>query len=659
MPSQIAGTLRRGLAAFVVLLLATVTFLVAQRPTASAEARTSLASRFKFQELPIKLPPGLPQSTVRAVNPDYEHIRSWISSVGAAISINDLDGQNVANDMCLVDTRSDAVIVTPAPDSAGGYEPFVLYPDSLPMGRAIAPMGCTPGDFNEDGWNDLLVYYWGRTPALFLNRGQARPLANDSFLPTELVPNLSTKESGYQGKLWNTNAINVADFDGDGHVDIGVFNYFPDSQVLDPQGLPGVQMNHTMSRATNAGGAHVLRWKSGTSTAVAFEEQLEAIPHASASGWTLGAGSADIDGDLLPELYLANDFGQDRFFHNVSWPGRIRFKLAEGQRDATTPKSLVVGHDSFKGMSMEFGDLLGTGKFDMFVSNITASWGLEESNLVWVNNATTPTDAKNKMDQGIAPFDAKAAELNMAWVGWGWDAKIADLDNSGRPSVLQACGFVKGTTNRFNWLQELAMANDLLLQEPKMWPKAEPGDDIAGSEPMAFWVREPNGRFVNLSHELGLDVPIPTRGIAIGDTNGDGAQDFAIARQWGPPAYYRNGHPGDNNYLGLRLYRPTAGAPSGASNSNGPIGTPAYGAQVRITMSDGRTQVARLDGGSGHSGRRSFDIFFGLGDAGGKPVSAEISWRDLSGAVHIQTLNLSSGWHNFLLSNEAQEVKAS
>jgi hypothetical protein len=649
--------MRRLLPSVFVLALVGSLFLLGQLPAASASQRTSLAANYHFTELPIALPPGLPTKDIRQVNPAYKKIQAWISSVGAGVAINDLEGTGVANDLCLVDPRSDMVIVTPVPGTGNRFAPFVLNPAPLPINSTIAPTGCVPGDFNGDGRMDLLVYYMGRSPILFMAKPQSGPLNAGSYNPVELVAQLPTPDGKYHGPLWHTTAVAVADFDGDGHPDVGIFDYFPDTEVLDPNGHEDVQMNHSMSKATNAGGAHIMHWVSATSGAnpsARYEEQADAIDTALSTGWTLGAGSADLDGDLLPELYLANDFGNDHLFHNVSTPGHIKFKNVLGRRGVMTPKSMVLGKDSFKGMSVDFGDLSGNGKFDMFVSNITTSWGIEESNYVWINNAASEAEARIKLNQGIAPFDNKAAKLNMAWVGWGWDAKMADFNNSGNLAVVQTDGFVKGKINRWPWLQELAMTNDTIIRNPAMWPKAEAGDDIGGSQTLAFWVKEPSGRYVNVASELGLAVPIPTRGVAVADTNGDGLQDFAVARQWGDAAYYRNDLPPNQNFLGLRLYRPlSADAGKGGMQC---MGSPAYGAVVKIVTADGHTQIAQLDGGGGHSGKRSFDVFFGLGSNGSKPVSAQISWRDNDGQVHTQTLNLAHGWHDFVLGAQAQEV---
>jgi hypothetical protein len=141
-------------------------------------------------------------------------------------------------------------------------------------------------------------------------------------------------------------------------------------------------MQHSMSRAYNAGQSRILLWQNATAGSdptvqfkevkdyvVGSPEQKEMITH----GWTLAVATADLDGDFLPEIYFANDFGPDRLLHNRSHPGELRFAPLEGTKSLTTPNSKVVGRDSFKGMGVDFGDLNGDGILDILVSNIAAS----------------------------------------------------------------------------------------------------------------------------------------------------------------------------------------------------------------------------------------------------------------------------------------------
>jgi hypothetical protein len=230
--------------------------------------------------------------------------------------------------------------------------------------------------------------------------------------------------------------------------------------------------------------------------------------------------------------------------------------------------------------------------------------------------------------------------------------KFGDFLNSGNLDIIQTDGFVKGTNDRWPWLQEMAMTNDDLLSNPAMWPNIGPGDDVAGDNQLAFYAGTKDNKYANISKSLGLAVPTPTRAIATADTTGTGALDFAVARQWGPPVFYANkAKLGD--YLNLNLYRPSVdNAVSGQGLAG--KGSPAYDATVTVTNKEG-TQVSRLDGGGGHGGYRSFDVHFGLG-ATTAPVTVDLQWRDAGGTEHTQTLNLPTGHHDIQLTDHAQEM---
>jgi hypothetical protein len=181
----------------------------------------------------------------------------------------------------------------------------------------------------------------------------------------------------------------------------------------------------------------------------------------------------------------------------------------------------------------------------------------------------------------------------------------------------------------------------------------EPGDDLAGHQCLAFYASDGPGSYVNVSQQLGLCDEIPTRGVATADTRGDGRLDFAVARQWGPPAFYANDAPRLGSNLSLQLYRPATGGGAAGQGLEG-LGAPAYGTTVQASYA-GHTQISQLDGGSGSAGKRSFEVAFGLGSYHG-PVSVRLSWVDNHGQQHQQTITLNPGTHNLMLTNTATEV---
>ena len=632
-----SAILRSNLVRIVAVAVALLGWWLARLPTYSAAERARLAHRFAFERhvLPVA---ARPVRSVRDVEPSLRRISAWISAVGAAVSLSDLDRDGLPNDVCLVDPRSDRVTVAPAPGTGARYRPFTLDAAPLPYdARTTAPMGCLPGDFDGDGRLDLLVYYWGRTPVLFLRRGGGR-LGPAAFARRELVPG---------GGRWYTDTITAADVDGDGRLDLVVGNYFPDgARVLDPSARSdsAMQMQDSMSRAYNGGADRILLGRPGGG----FVEAAHALPRHVADGWTLAIGAADLDGDLRPELYFANDFGPDRLLHNESTPGHVRLRLDTGHRGLTTPGSKALGHDSFKGMGVDFGDLNGDGRLDFFVSNITSPYALEESNFAWV--ASGPA---SDLAHGRAPFTDRSEPLGISRSGWSWDAKLADFDDDGVDEIVQAVGFLRGRVDRWPELHELAMANDTLLRHPSLWPQFHPGDDLSGHEHTRFFVRGPAGRYVDLARAVGLRTAGVTRGIAVADVNGDGLMDVAVAGQWAPSYLFRNRSPGPRRFLGLRLELPPAGARTTTHArvglAPGTLARPAVGAEALVRLPDGRRLVGQVDGGNGHASVRAPELLFGLRGVEAARLPVSLRWRDGFGVVRSVSLPLRPGWHTILL----------
>jgi len=610
--------------------------------------RSALASRFSFERCALSEAPHGPYKFERKVHPSLRRISAWISSVGAAAALGDLDGDGLANDVCYVDPRTDMVIVTPANPEDHRYSAFALSPAPVAYDSAtMAPMGCVPADLNEDGRMDLLVYYWGRTPIAYLRNtassGSER-LSAAAYTAVDVAPG---------GERWFSNAGLVADIDGDGHLDIVIGNYFRDgAHILDEHADGTEELHNTKSKAYNGGSKHLLLWKGasgGSNPTVRFEEARGVFDERVLHGWTLAAGAADLDGDMLPELYFAHDFGPDRLLHNESTPGHVVFREVQGKRGFTTPASCVMGRDSFKGMGVDFGDLNHDGIFDIYVSNIADDFALQESHFLWLS-----TGPSALFSQGQAPYVNASEKLGLSRSGWGWDARLEDFDNDGELEAVQATGFVRGHINRWPELQALGTGNDQLMHNPRFWPAFRAGDDLSGNDRNAFFARDAGGRFVNIGPEVGFREPMVSRAIAIADIDGDGRQDMVLGNQWGPSYLYRNVSPHPGAFLGLHVLLPLTPRQDSYERAGHPgpdtLGRPAVGAIAQVTLGNGTRLTAQSDGGSGHSGKRSPDIHFGLGNTSpNQSLDVEIRWRDPSGVVRREKTRLRPGWHTIVL----------
>lgn len=674
---------------FVALLLVLVSYYWARPYSVSPTERMQLASRFGFQRVSLdvgRLARG-PLKSSRQVHPSLERISAWISGTGAAATLGDLDGDGFENDLVLIDPRLDKPVVMSASGSnqSERYAAFVIdFPRDFPaLGfdeSTMSPTGSLMGDFNEDGSMDLLFYFWGRTPILLLKRDRGAAIESDSanrlgpeqFVPVELMPDLIATDAG----RWFTHAAVQADFDGDGHLDLMIGNFFQDgADILNAHGKGVATVMHEgKSRARNGGGAKLLRWKSaanGAQPTVTYVDESHQLESLCGKGWVLAAGAADMDGDGLPELYIAHDFGPDRLLHNRSQPNKLGFALCEGRQGMGTPRSFVLGRDSFKGMGVGFGDVNRDGYLDIFVSNIADNWALQESHFLWVS-----TGDVDEFKQGIAPYRQESERYGLSRSGWGWDSVLADLDNDGTVEAIQATGFAKGTITadsklsvldrllfnagflqhgiqRWPELQAVGTTNDRLVHDPRAWPMiTAPTATLSGYDRNPVYTTTSSGRFVDISAELGLGDNFNTRGVAISDVDGDGLQDLVYANQWEPSWLLRNCSQNQNQWLAIRLLLP---ASDQATFQVDPIeyisSSPAIGATATIRSSHKIVNTAEVRAGTGHSGHSGQTLHFGLGHFAGDDVQVELRWRARSGQLQTRTISLKPGRHTVYLGN--------
>jgi hypothetical protein len=572
----------------------------------------------------------------------------YFYQVGESAALGDLDGDGLPNDLCLTDVRAKTAMVRPVPGTGDRYAPFALDLGKLFDRVTEWPSVCRMADMNEDGLTDIFLGFYGRPPLLLTHNSNSQAsLSTSSFSVTELVPGLSQR--------WWTATATFADFDGDGHQDIVVGNYYPDdAEITDANSDRHFEMNADFTRARNGGTTRLFLHNPGNSQTVSYRNVGDIFPHA----WTLAVGAADLDRDGLPDLYIANDFGPDQLLWNRSQPGAIKFQELKGERGFFRPISKSIGHDSFKGMGIDFGDINDDGIFDMTVSNIGSPFALQESHFLW-----TSTGQMDRIAKGIAPWVDRADEKGVAHSAWAWDSKFEDFNNDGVLELVQATGLVKGSTNKWPELSQVGAGNDAFVKYQSSWPQFLQGSEVDGSYPNPFWALSSSGLYADLSTVLFPGLKPATRGIAIADVDGDGYPEMVFANFWEDSDYVKNQSSG-NRFLGLHLLLPVSGGEKAVTatqvHDGHPTlreGTPAIGAFVEVDTPGGHRQIRQVDGGNGHSGQRSPEVLVGLGRTTASNVPVRVTWRDLHGALHQESLSLAPGYHTVILAAQGGETK--
>jgi hypothetical protein len=357
--------------------------------------------------------------------------------------------------------------------------------------------GVCVGDYNNDGYDDLFITYWGQN-VLYRNNG------NGTF--TDVTRAAGLMESGQR---WGTGCT-FLDYNRDGHLDLFVANYLTFDLATAPK--PGQTGNcRWMGAPVNCGprgfpyGQHSLYRNNGDGkfTNVSVPSGIAAPK----SSYGLTAIAADFDDDGWPDIYVACD----------STPSLLFLNNHDGTfREEAEIRGVAYSEDGQEqaGMGVAVSDYDLDGRLDILKTNFEGD---------------TPDLYRN---QGKANFQDASRSAGLAvenrYVCWG--NGIVDLDNDGHPDIFVVAG------HTFPELE-------------KRFP------EFATKNPRMLFRSLANGKFEELLSEAGpaLADPHNSRGCAFADFDNDGDLDVLIINLNEPPSLLRNDVPAKNSWLKIKL----------------------------------------------------------------------------------------------------------
>jgi hypothetical protein len=513
---------------------------------------TAPAARW-FEEITEKA--GLSvKHTNRSFKNQYANIMEGYTALGASAAVADYDGDGF-DDIYVTDSKVDGknhlfhnngdLTFTDVAVQAGvanGNDPANASADAIWL------------DYNNDGRPDLLVIRFGHNQ-LYENLGGGK------FRDVTL-------KSGIDRYMNAITAI-AFDYDHDGYVDIFIGGYFQATNLFNPD-TPRF-FPESFETANNGGGVTVFH-NNGNGT---FTDVTEKVGLRS-SGWVLSLGHGDANNDGWDDLYVACDFGPDRFYRNNG----------NGTFTDMTEKALG-GFDTKKGMNSDWGDYDNDGFLDIFVTNITDDY-MREGNFLWHNN-------------GNLTFTDVSRETGTYDTGWGWGGKFFDYDNDGWLDLYVVNGWVSaGKENYVPDVFAMIVRPNVDLADLRNWPPM--GDkSLSGYEKKKLFHNEHGQLFKDEAARHGLDSVRDGRGVAVADFDNDGRLDLFVTNANSTPFLYHNIMPTGAHWVEFSLE---------GEKSN----RMAIGAQVRITI-NGETHLSFVNGGNGFAAQSTQRVHFGLAKA--------------------------------------------
>ncbi len=489
-----------------------------------------------------------------------DHIMPQVASMGAGVSIVDFD-RDGWQDIYLTNSGEGSKNSLYRNLGNGTFKDVAgeLGIADLNQAGTGVSMGAVWGDYDNDGYEDLFLYKWGR-PELFHNDGGRH------FTRV-------TEQAGLPAWV-NANTAIWFDYDGDGLLDLFLAGYY--SEDVDLWHLKTTRMMPESFEYAKNGGRKYLFHNLGGGK---FEE-VSAKLGIDSRRWALAAAAADLRGTGHQDLFIANDYGVSELYFN------------DGKQFHEVGKQTGIGFAPKSGMTAAFGDVLNQGKYAVYVSNISEDGVLIQGNNLWVPQEGTSGDGLR--------YENLARALGVEMGGWSWGMQFGDLNNDGTLDIYLTNGYVSADRNKSYWydFSKVAGGNSTIIGDAANWPAME-GRSLSGYQQKRVWLNDGAGKFNDVAQAVGATDTYDGRSVVFADLWNRGVLDVIVTNQRGPLLIYKNTVAPENSWIDFEL--------EGTASNRSALGT-----EVKLFW-NGRQQAQIVSGGSGFCAENQRRLHFGLG----------------------------------------------
>ena len=434
------------------------------------------------------------------------------------------------------------------------------------MTRSGWGQGCCVGDYDNDGWNDLFVSYYGQN-ILYKNHGDG------TFTDVTVKAGLAQTKT-----RWNSGCA-FLDYDRDGHLDLFVANYIDFNIKTAP--LPeaagcaykGIQV--ACGPPGLDGGKNILYHNNGDGTFTDVSKKSGMWDTIGTYG--LSVSVADLDNDGWPDIYVANDSTAATYYQNQK-DGTFK-DLAIETGIAYSPDGKPQA-----GMGVSIGDFNRDGQLDIVKTNFAGDTDSLYQNL------------------GDGTFEdhtyLSGLGVNTRYLGWG--VGFVDLDNDG-------------------WL-------DIFISNGHVYPEVDHSHlDSPYAEHKYVYRNLRTGQFEEVTNQAGsgMTAAVAARGCAFGDFDNDGDVDVVVNCVNSVPQLLRCDSSIKRNWLKVRLVgkksnRTGVGARITVTARTAPDAESGQGKQPL-------RQIEEVRSGGSYYSQNDLRIHFGL-DKATTVDEVEIAW---------------------------------